>query len=125
MLVLERTRPTKLMITGKPDELKEVEHLLDFFYDDQKHKEDRIDGSLVQEEIVAYLGVSMGALMLKHERKQRGLRRAELATALGLPRQGVKALETGKTLMSREIAEMLGAFFAVPAKTFLKYSNPK
>ena len=79
-----------------------------------------IDGSLVQEEIVAYLGVSVGALMLKHERKQRGLRRAELATALGLPRQGVKALETGKTLMSREIAEMLGTFFAVPAETFLK-----
>ena len=82
--------------------------------------EEWIDGDLVQQEILDYLGVPLGALMLKHYREHQGLSHEALADVLGLPTQNIQNLETGKTQITPEIAEQLAAFFHVPAQTFLK-----
>jgi DNA-binding XRE family transcriptional regulator len=122
MLVLEKTHPTELVITGQPDELEQVERMLDFLHKDEKalEKEGWVDGDTVQQEILEYLGVPLGALMLKHYRESRGLSHEALADTLGTSPQNIRNLENGKDPITPEIAEEFATFFHVTAQTFLK-----
>lgn len=122
MLVIEKTRPTELVITGQPEELEAIERMFDFFQEDEKalEEEEWANGDRVQEEILAYLGVPLGALMLKHYRESRGVSYEVLADTLGTPPQKIHNLENGKDPVTPEIAEELAAFFHVQAQTFLK-----
>ena len=122
MLVLEKTHPTKLVITGEPEELAEIERMFDFLHKDEATLEEEgwVDGDLVQQEILDYLGVPLGALMLKHYREHRGLSHEALAEALDTPSRDIRNLETGKAPITNEIAEKFAIFFHVPVQTFLK-----
>jgi DNA-binding XRE family transcriptional regulator len=122
MLVLEKTLPTKLVITGEPEEVKEIERMFDFLHQDETslEREEWIDGDLVQREILDYLDIPLGALMLKHYREHRGLSYEALVDVLGFSIQNIHDLETGKAQITDEIAEQLAAFFHVPVHTFLK-----
>jgi len=122
MLVLEKTHPTKLVITGQPDELEQIERMLDFLHNDEKalEQEEWIDGDVVQQEILEHLGVPLGALMLKHYREHRGLTQHELARILTTTHQKIRDLETGKRQIHPEFAEKLATFFNVNPETFLK-----
>lgn len=122
MLVLEKTHPTKLTITGEPEELQQIERMLEFLHKEgtELEREEWIDGDVVQTEILEYLGVPLGALMFKHYRSSRELSQDDLANVLGITGENIKKLETGETLIDPQMAEKLGAFFGVAAETFLK-----
>lgn len=74
----------------------------------------------MQQEILDYLDVPLGALMLKHYREHQGLSHEALVDVLGGSTQNIHNLETGKSQITPEIAEQLATFFHVPAQTFLK-----
>jgi len=120
MLVRERMHPTKLIITGEPDELSRIETMLEFFQSNKKQDQDWIDGDAVQAEILDYLGVPLGSLMLKHYRESKGFRQEDLAKRLGTSRQNISKLETGNKNINHELSEKLAKVFSVPAETFLK-----
>ena len=120
MLVHERTHPTSLMITGEPEELKRIEGLLELLRSKKKQEQEWIDGEVVQAEILDYLGVPLGSLMLKHCRENKGLTQQNLAGRLGTTRQYISNLETGNKNIGRKMGKKLSSFFGVAAETFLK-----
>ncbi len=83
-------------------------------------EEEWIDGDTVQQEILEYLGVPLGALMLKHYREHRGISCEALADMLGTSPQYLRNLENGKDFITHKLAEEFAAFFHVTAQTFLK-----
>lgn len=122
MLVLEKTRPTKLIVTGEPEEVEQLEHMLDFLgtAELELKEEEWVDGETVQQEILDYLQVPLGALLLKHYREVQKLSCTTLAEALGISPQQIHNLEIGKASITPERARQFETFFHIPAQTFLK-----
>ena len=53
---------------------------------------------------------------VRERRLQRGLSQAELARAMGVSRQTINSIETGRYIPSLPLALALGRFFGVPVE---------
>jgi len=53
---------------------------------------------------------------VREHRRERGLSQADLAKALGVSRQTINSIETGRWVPSLALALSLGRFFGVPVE---------
>ncbi|CAN2040860.1 hypothetical protein GMMP15_2090006 [Candidatus Magnetomoraceae bacterium gMMP-15] len=121
MLVHERMHPTKLIITGNSKELSIIEGVLKLFKSKKKiNKEEWIDGDVVQRQILEYLEVPLGGLMLKHYRESQLLSHEDLANRLEITAEYIKNIENGKETINRKLSKKLELLFDIPAEIFLK-----
>ena len=97
-----------------------IEGVLELLQSNKNQDQEWIDGDLVQSEILDYLGVPLGSLMLKHYRESKGISQDVIARILGTSRQYINKLETGSENINLKMSEKLAKFFSVSAETFLK-----
>lgn len=64
-------------------------------------------------------------LRLYQERKQKNLTQVEVATIIGLSKQGYNHIERGRRNPSWEVAQRLEQFFGIPARELLKETDVK
>lgn len=112
MLEVARKRPTELHVRGSKKEVDDVQLIL-------RHIQGTYSADVIKKEIAEYLGEPTWVSVLKTYRRRLGLTQAELGRKMGVSRQYISRLETGKRALGKRQAKEIALHLAIPKYTML------
>ena len=120
MLVVEKTHPTKIIITGTK---KEIEKIVSYVGDmSNKPDNETIPFSELEKDLRLFSSNKpLGAIHLGTQRWIKGWTQAELAEKMNVSQVYISRIESGKRAIGKSTAKKLGKIFGINDYTkFLK-----